>query len=121
MYILAVDACPESLCDLSDKLRQIFPEDTIASFSDPLSALKFGNTYGVDMLFTDVRLRPLDGYELIKVLQQKKPLFAFVVSGSAEKPDDLRWMNVSGCFTKPVSTEELILMRQKLYPSSRTG
>lgn len=119
MNILAVDACPESLRDLADKLRQVFPEDTVAAFSDPLAALKFGNEYGVELLFTDVRLRPIDGYELVKVLLQKSSLYAYIVSGSPEKPDDFGWMNVNGCFTKPVGTGELLTLRQKLYPDAQ--
>lgn len=115
MNVLAVDVCPKSLHDLTDKLQQVFPEDTVTGFSDPLSALKFGNEHGVELLFTDVRLRPIDGYELIKVLLQKNPLFAYVVSGSPDKPDDLGWMNVSGCFTKPVDTMELLKLRHKLH------
>ncbi|WP_458863598.1 hypothetical protein [Acidaminobacterium chupaoyuni] len=40
MNILAVDACPESLHDLTDKLQQVFTKDTAAVFSDLLSTLK---------------------------------------------------------------------------------
>lgn len=111
MCIVVVDADPESLEDLKGKLCAVFPSESVAAFNNPLEALKFGETNRISLLFTDVRLRPFDGYELIKVLQQKQNFFTYIVSGTREHPDDLRWMNVNGCFTKPVSVEELEKIR----------
>lgn len=112
MCILAVDGDANALRDLREKLCTAFPEEVIAAFDNPLNALKFGTQNQVSLLFTDVRLRPFDGYELIRALRQKQTFRAYVVSGTREQPDHLEWMNVSGCFTKPVPLEELQNIRR---------
>lgn len=112
--ILAVDPHPDSLRDLCEKLRHTFPEEPVAAFANPLDALQFGEQNPFELLFTDVRLRPFDGYELIKSLRQKRMFRAYVVSGSREQPDRLDWMNVSGCFSKPVSMQELARLKAQL-------
>ena len=114
LCIMAVDAEPGSLQDLREKLILSFPKQTVAAFSNPLEALKFADQNKIDMLFTDVRLRPIDGYELIKAMRQKQSFYAFVISGSKEHPDDLRWMNVNGCFAKPITAEELMKIRSSI-------
>lgn len=112
--ILAVDPQPDSLRDLCEKLRRTFPEETVAAFGNPLDALQFGERNPFELLFTDVRLRPFDGYELIKALRQKRAFRAYVVSGSRDQPDRLDWMNISGSYAKPVSAEELARLKEQL-------
>ena len=112
--ILAVDPQPDSLRDLREKLLRTFPGETVAAFANPLDALQFGEQNAFELLFTDVRLRPFDGYELIKSLRQKRMFRAYVVSGSRDQPDRLDWMNVSGSFSKPVSMEELGRLKAQL-------
>ncbi len=107
MCIMAVDAEPSALDDLREKLCSAFPQQTVVAFGNPLDALKYAEEHPIDLLFTDVRLRPFDGYELIRTLRQKQAFYAYVVSGSREHPDDLSWMNVNGCYTKPVQSAEL--------------
>jgi two-component SAPR family response regulator len=107
MCIVAVDADSGSLEELKRKLAEIFEHDSVAAFTSPLEALKFAESNKIDLLFTDVRLRPFDGYELIKALRQKQSFYAYIVSGTKEHPDDLGWMNVNGYLSKPVSLGEL--------------
>ena len=114
MCIMDVDAERESLEDLCRKLRATFPGATIAAFYNPLDALKFAEDNRIDLLFTDVRLRPFDGYELIKALRQKQTFYAYVISGTKEHPDDLAWMNTNGCYAKPITLEELRELRLSL-------
>lgn len=114
MCIMAVDAQPETLADLREKLHAAFPKDTIASFADPLEALKYAERNKIDLLFTDVRLRPIDGYELVKVLRQKQSFYAYIISGTRECPDDLRWMNVNGCYAKPITAAELVEIKANI-------
>lgn len=118
MCIVIVDADCETLRDLSEKLAAVFPNDTISAFGNPLEALKYAEGHKVDVLFTDVRLRPIDGYELIKALRQKQSFYTFIVSGSKEHPDDLSWMNVNGCYTKPVASSELLSLAARLRVSA---
>lgn len=107
MCIMAVDAEPVTLADLRQKLSAVFTGETIAAFTNPLDALQFAEKNRIELLFTDVRLRPFDGYELIRALRQTQAFRAYVVSGSREQPDRLDWMNVNGCFAKPIASEEL--------------
>lgn len=114
MCIVAVDAEPDSLNDLCTKIRAVFPKESVVPFQNPLEVLKFADQNSIQLLFTDVRLRPFDGYELIKTLRQTQSFFAYVISGTREHPDDLRWMNINGCFAKPITREELQQVKQKI-------
>ncbi|MEG1684119.1 MAG: response regulator, partial [Oscillospiraceae bacterium] len=111
MNIVAVDHEPTTLEDLTKKLRTVFPTSIIKGFNNPIEPLQYAQSNKIDMLFTDVRLRPFDGYELIKILGQTQSFYSYVVSGSKEHPDDLRWMKVTGTFSKPITTTELTQIR----------
>lgn len=114
MSILAVDADKRTLQIMEANLHTVFPEEELAVFGSPLEAMKYAEHNRIEMIFTDVRLWSLDGYELIKVIRRKQQCFAYVVSGSREKPDDLRWMPVNGCFPKPITVEELKILKKNL-------
>lgn len=118
MRILVVDAEKETRDDLAAKLGRRFPGSSIVSFGNSLEVLKFTANNKFDLLFTDVRIQPFDGYEMIRILRQQNQLFCtYVVSGTKNKPDDLRWMDVNGCFAKPVTENELAQVENALvYP-----
>lgn len=107
MYIIAVDSDKKALCEFEKRLHEVFTKETIKTFNNPLDALKYADQNTIDILFTDIRIKPIDGYELIKSIRQKQQCFAYVISGSKENPDDLSWMAVNGYYAKPVSVEEL--------------
>lgn len=100
--------------DLAKKLQAAFPKSEIVVYHNPLELLKASYSHKIDLLFTDLRLRPIDGYELIKAMRQTQPFFAYVVSGSREHPDNLDWMNINGYFLKPVSVAELTSLHDQL-------
>lgn len=114
MNILAVDADPASLAALQTKLQGAFPDAEVTSFRNSLDAIKYGMSHTVNILFTDVRLRPVDGYFLIETLRARQTFLAYVVSGTREKPDSLDWMNVNGYFAKPITEDELLSVAKAL-------
>jgi len=114
MNIAVVDHEKSGLEDLTHKLHRVFPKSHIYSFQNPLEVLKFVQKNHIDILFTDIRTRPIDGYELIKVIRQQQAFYAYVVSGSRDHPDNLDWMNINGYFSKPVSDKELIHLKKEL-------
>ena len=119
MCIMVVDAAQDMRQDLVRKLQNVFPGSEIADFGNSLEALKYAARHDFALLFTDVRIQPFDGYELIRILRQQNHAFgAYVVSGTKSRPDDLRWMNVNGSFSKPVSVEELM---QVAHTMAREG
>ena len=105
--ILIVDPEERTRAELCKKVSRIFPRSSVASFCNPLDALKYSFANSFDILFTDIRLRPIDGYELIKALQQKQSFRSYVISGSRDRPDNLDWMRLSGYYAKPLALEEL--------------
>lgn len=111
---MVVDHEQAALADLTQKLRTTFPGSVVKGYNNPIEPLQFAQKNKIDMLFTDVRLKPFDGYELVKILGQTQSFRSFVVSGTKEKPDDLSWMKVNGTFSKPVSLEELAKVRDGL-------
>jgi CheY-like chemotaxis protein len=112
--IAIVDQTAADGNDLAGKLQTAFPQSEIMVYNNPLELLKASQRRRIDMLFTDLRIRPIDGYELIKALRQTQSFFVYVVSGSREHPDNLDWMNINGYFPKPVSVAELTSLHDQL-------
>lgn len=115
MNIAAIDHDVDSLYDLTEKLKKTFAEYNVFSFTNPLDLLKFSKTEHIDILFTDIRLKPIDGYELMKLLQAEQSFLTFIVSGTKQHPDELSWMNINGFYAKPVTIEELTNLHNKIF------
>lgn len=111
--ILIVDPEQSTREDLRERASRAFPHSAVTAFGNPLDALKYSYSNEFDVLFTDIRLSPIDGYELIKALQQRRSFLSYVISGSRDRPDNLDWMLVNGYYAKPLAPEELELLASR--------
>ena len=70
---------------LHKMLSRLFPNSSIASFSNAEDALSYILHTGADMLITDHAMGEMDGVELIRELRKRNPSIPIImISGSAE-------------------------------------
>lgn len=77
------------------------------------------NERDIGLLITDLRMKPLDGLELIRKIREsdKAALPIIIVSGDADVPDAIAAMHLSvvDFLLKPIDTEKLMgLVRKEL-------
>ncbi|WP_442111706.1 response regulator [Pseudomonas sp. NUPR-001] len=77
------------------------------------------NERDIGLLITDLRMKPLDGLELIRQIREsdKAALPIIIVSGDADVPDAIAAMHLSvvDFLLKPIDTEKLMgLVRKEL-------
>lgn len=110
MVILAVDNHAERLQQLTQLLQKTFPQEKVLSFVDPLMAGKYSYSHGVDVLFTELRMKRMDGLEMCQFIRRRQPEVRCYLIGS---PEELKLLHpewrreYSACFSRPVTPEQL--------------
>lgn len=107
MQIVAVENNRRDLNTLKKAVQEIFPESAIECFVDPLMAIKHCMDNPPDLVFSEQDLKRLDGFALIKALQQKFPQFSGVLisenSGLQQEAENA----MLGFLQKPITPENL--------------
>lgn len=113
MQIIAVDTNKFSLSELVKCLKTIYPQNTITPFFDPLSAVKFGFNHKVDMVFTEIPMRGIDGFLLVKLLRKHNEQMAvYFVTETMNYVNGAMQIQVCGYLPKPITVKEL---QKQLY------
>ncbi len=109
MKIIAVDNHRENLARLKNYLVEICSyEESIIEFTDPLLAVKYGVNNNVDILFTEVDMRGIDGFNLIKIIKKYNPkMIVNIVTETDKYQVKAAEYNVFRYILKPVSIETL--------------
>lgn len=86
--------------------------EVVNSFSDPVEGLKFLNTHSVDLLFLDIEMPVLNGFDLLQKVDKVKFDIIFT---TAYDEYGIRAIKYSALdyLLKPVETEELSLAVEK--------
>lgn len=115
MKIVCVDDHPVMLSGLLNEVRRVLPKADIAGFSKGKDALSFVKQHGCDVLFCEIALRPDDGIQLAKAIQQDNPrvniIFATVCS-EKEYAKEVFHLRPSGYLVKPITEEQV---REELH------
>lgn len=86
---------------------------TVLEAGDGVTALEIVKKSPVDLLVVDVRMTPMDGFELIKALHGQSNFTPVILVTGDHNPDLLseasRW-NVSAVLMKPVQKDRLLKM-----------
>jgi len=110
MHILVVEDEPWALDELMDLLQPYTAQHHISALSCAEDALAHVITHPPDLVITDIRMREIDGLELIRQLQLQYPyIAAIVLSGHGEfeyARQGLR-LGLKEYLLKPVKAEQL--------------
>lgn len=108
MQMIVVDTNKHSLSALVTCLKRAYPANEITAFSDPMSAVKFGFNNKVDLLFTEIPMRGVDGFQLVRLIRKYNADMA--VCFVTETPDyagEALELQAEGYLQKPITTEKL--------------
>lgn len=76
MNCIAIDDEPLELEIISEFCKKIRLVDLIGTFTDPVDAIKLLNSREIDLIFLDIKMPQMDGFELLKSLYNP-PLVIF--------------------------------------------
>lgn len=110
--VLLVDDEP----DIVNSVRRWLEADgfKVYGFTDPLQALEYfqNNSNNIDLVLSDVRMRKLDGYELVKKIKaihpQTKVVFMSALEFNEELSKTLPSIKIDGFLLKAGSLENLV-------------
>lgn len=120
--ILLVDDEP----DIVNSVRRWLEAEgfKVYGFTDPLQALEYfqNNSKNIDLILSDVRMRKLDGYELVKKIKtiqpQIKVVFMTALEFNEELSKTLPSIKIDGFLLKAGSLENLIDTIKTLFLTS---
>lgn len=103
MVILIVDNDKESLGNLENFIGECRGDVKIVSFTDSVLAMEYIREHEVDILFTEVRMREINGFALTRCIKDKSPnTYVVFVTESAKYAMNAWEAHVNGYLLKPV-------------------
>lgn len=124
MTILAVDNDPDRLWELVRNLRLAFPGDTVEYTHDPLMAGRFVYNKPVDMLFAELAMGRMDGFQMSDFVRRRNPkIQVCLLVDKKEFGESSIWeeYGIDGCLTHPVTLEKLRKAAIHLQAKQKTG
>jgi len=98
----------------------------VSSFTDPSHALQafIANPAGFDAVVTDVTMRRMTGFELVRAIWAIRPDIPVVVTSGDFRPEDIRTaetMRIRDLVVKPDTVEELGRVLHELFSRASAG
>ena len=99
----------------------------VYGFANPLQALEyFQNNYDkIDLVLSDIRMRKLNGYELVKKIKVIRPETKVVFMTALESTEDiskiLPSIKIDGFVSKPGRLENLVNTIESIFLTSSIG
>lgn len=98
--------------DIVNSVRRWLEADgfKVYGFTDPLQALEYfqNNSNNIDLVLSDVWMRKLDGYELVKKIKTIQPETKVVIMTALEFNEELSSIKIDGFMLKAGSLENLV-------------
>lgn len=105
--VILVDDERNALQNLKNKILKVNDElDIIATFQDPKEALIAIDKFAPDILFTDIQMPGINGFELLNNIQELKSQVIFSTAYGEYALDAIK-KNAVDYILKPVDNEEL--------------
>ncbi len=103
---VAIDDEPLALELLEDNISKVSYLHLVASFDNPLNAIKLLQEETVDLIFLDIQMPGLTGLQFIQSLQHK-PMFILITAYEKYALEGFN-LNVTDYLVKPVSLDRFI-------------
>lgn len=108
MQIIAVDTSRRSLSLLVKCLKAVYPQSTITPFTDPMGAVKFGFNHKIDLVFTEIPMRGVDGFTLARLIEKhNEAMTVYFVTETMNYVNEALQMDVGGYLCKSITVEKL--------------
>jgi CheY-like chemotaxis protein len=115
--------------DIVNAVRRWLEADgfNVYGFADPVQALEYfqNNSNNVDLVLSDIRMRKLDGYELVKKIKairpQTKVVFMTALEFNEELSKTLPSIKIDGFLLKTGSLENLVNAIKSVFLISSIG
>ncbi len=105
-YII-VDDEKKALINLEKKVKQLYPDfEHLGSFSNPVKALKFINDNEIDLVFLDIEMPNLSGFDLLSKTDNPDFEIIFVTAYNQYAIDAIKHAAI-GYIVKPIDIDEL--------------
>ncbi len=105
-YII-VDDEQKAIKNLETKVKRLYPElEHLDSFSNSEKALKFINNNDIDLVFLDIEMPNLSGFDLLSEIENPDFEVIFVTAYNQYAIDAIRHAAI-GYIVKPIDTDEL--------------
>ena len=110
---ILLDDEPKALIILQDKLERLFPEISIvAQYTDPENALQSIESINPDLIFLDIAMPRMSGFEFLKKIPNPKFELIFVTAFGDYAIEAIKHSAI-GYLVKPVEMEDLRLAVNK--------
>ncbi len=105
-YII-IDDESKAIKNLEKKMKKLFPDYVhLESFNDPQKALSYLNENQVDLVFLDIEMPNLSGFDLLSKVEKPDFEIIFVTAYNQYAIDAIRHAAI-GYIVKPIDIEEL--------------
>lgn len=121
MKIIVVDLDPGALSLLSKYLKILLPQAEINTFTDPFWSVKYAYNNQVDMIFTETKMRGLNGADVIRLVRRHENGFIpalYVTESEEEYEEEFCQTPANGFLKKPISIEQLQDLITKILKES---
>ena len=82
--------------------------DEVVKFTDPLMAVKYGINNKIDVLYTDINMRGMDGFSLIELLKKHNPdMIANIITSTDEYKGEAVKNGTAAYLIKPISIRKV--------------
>jgi two-component system LytT family response regulator len=111
---ILIDDEQENINGLTIKLGMVCPEvEVVGSFTNPAEALQVLRSTGADLVFLDVEMPGMNGFELLEALPERS-FEVIMVTGYSEFAIKAIKANAADYLLKPVDLEELQIAVKKV-------
>lgn len=115
MNVVVIDNDVEQLDKLTDVLQGLYPGSSVSVFKDPMLAVKHVYNNQTDLVLSEIKTRPVSGYDVLRTLKRIKPeLNVVLMSADSAVSSKAVELGASAFAAKPLSTDDIKSVVDKL-------
>ncbi len=108
MNVVIIDNDMEQLDLMTATLHCACPGGSVSAFKDPMLAVKHVYNNDTDLVFAEVRMAPVNGFDVLNCLRRIKPNLRIILMSEDGAPQSrASQLHASGFYLKPVSLESV--------------